>query len=60
MTEEIGGSDRSSLAPADVAGRLLLVPGRLERLGASAMSGRLKLNGVEAGARKDWPAWWVC
>lgn len=54
-TVEMGGRDLSFAAA--VVGRLL-VPGRLPV--AVAMSGRLKLNGVEAGARKDWPGCWEC
>lgn len=54
-TVEMGGS----VVP--VAGRLPdPVPGRLREVGVwSAISGRLKLNGVEEGARKDWPGYWV-
>lgn len=44
-----------------VAGRLLdPVPGRLREIGEwSGISGRLKLNGVDEGARKDWPGYWA-
>jgi hypothetical protein len=56
-TAEMGGS----VVPDAVGGRLPdPVPGRLRvDEGWSVMLGRLKLNEVEAGARKDWPGCWV-
>ena len=62
--EEMGGRDlpeSEAAAAEEEVGRFAVEddPGRVVEGEESEMSGRLNLNGVEEGTRKDWPGCWV-